>query len=130
MSARVNTLSDILTETIASALRRDDLVASDETLKHLAFALDSALEDEGYLDRDDETANYPDDDEHAHHIYCVAYDGRTKGLAETREVSLPDWATGGLSVETLYRLARMERERDDLTLAAMRLSMRRQAQRP
>jgi transcriptional regulator with XRE-family HTH domain len=117
-------MSDLLTETIASFLRRNDLSPSDETLKHLAFALDSALEDEGFESDDGE--NYPDDAEHAHHVYCMAYEGRHRGLAETREVSLPEWATGGLSVETLFRLARMERERDDLALAAMQ-RMARQA---
>jgi hypothetical protein len=117
-------MSDLLTETIASFLRRNDLSPSDETLHHLVFALDSALEDEGYEGDDGE--NYPEDDEHAHHVYCMAYEGTQRGLAEAREVSLPEWATGGLSVETLFRLARMERERDDIALAAMQ-RMARQA---
>ena len=127
MSARCNTMSDLLTETIASFLRRNDLSPSDETLKYLAYALDSALEDEGR--EGDDSEHYPEDDEHAHHTYCMAYEGQQRGLAEAREVSLPEWATGGLSVETLFRLARMERERDDIALAALQRVARMEQER-
>jgi hypothetical protein len=119
MSARVSTLSDQLTELLATMIRDDGNEApSEETLAFTAKALDSMLDDE------DEALDFPDDETHAHHLYRIAYEGQMRGLAETREVTVPAWAEGR-SIECLFRIARIERAQDDLALAFMRAAERR-----
>jgi hypothetical protein len=118
MSARTETVSDLITETIRSALCGDYGSASDDTLFHLARALDTALHDES--EALSSVDAFPSSPEHAHHVYRAAYEGvHGRGLAEAREVIAPDWLEGR-SIETMHRVARMKRERDDLSLAFAR----------
>lgn len=115
MSARTETLSDEATELLATMMRAD---ADTDALRHMAAALDALLDAE-----DPEDRQRPENEQHAHNVYRVAYEGRTDGLAEAREVTVPEWAEGR-SIEVLFRVARVERERDDLALASVRRMVR------
>lgn len=80
------------------------------------------------VDDADEAPTHTKTDDEAWRIYCNAYDGRDTGLAERREVMLPDalqpeggthWR--GWTHDLLRRLARIERRRDDAMYAHLRM---------
>ena len=92
-----------------------DYDTPDSAQAHLLAAVESIL-----AETEDDLSYVRSDDE-AWRFYCTAYDGKSLGLAERREVMLPD-ALGherdmGWSHELLRRLAKRERMQDDAMYA-------------
>lgn len=117
MSAKTEKMSDMLAEVLVTFLRENRFDPSDATLAAVARALDAALIEEAA--KGGRKVVFPKDAEHAHTAYRSFYDGDDHGKAEDRQVIVPEWAEKR-SLSCLHRVARIEREHDDIDIATLR----------